>query len=157
MKTYQLSDDQAREEIKAANLAEAKEAAVESWKSGSWDGRVDVEVRIVELDADSEEIGPVEWIVVECGDYPTPPACAEGHDHEWLSPFRVVGGIKENPGVWSRGGTTTAYLECCPHCGTYKHETRYGVQRNPGQCDEIEYRHADDASLAWVESLQAAE
>lgn len=151
MKTYQMSDDQVREEIKAESMEDAVEAAVESWQSGSWERRVDVEVRVVELDDDGEEVGAVEWVIVECGDDPTPPDCADGHKHDWRSPFSCVGGIKENPGVWSCGGTAMRYLECCPHCGAYKEETRLGTQRNPGQCDEVEYRDADEKSLAWVE------
>lgn len=88
------------------------------------------------------------------GEDPEPPECIEDKEHEWRSPYSCVGGIKENPGVWSGGGTIMHYKECCKHCGAYKKETQYGFQRNPGQCDDISYEDADENSLKWIERIK---
>jgi hypothetical protein len=68
-------------------------------------------------------------------------------------PHEVVGGVRENPGVWSLGGTAMLFKQVCSRCGLYKVETHSGAQRNPGQLEvEIEYREPDEISRRWVES-----
>ncbi len=47
---------------------------------------------------------------------PIAPDCIDGHDHEWISPHSIVGGIKENPGVWGHGGGVIIH-EVCKYCG----------------------------------------
>lgn len=47
---------------------------------------------------------------------PDAPSCTEA-EHDWRSPLAIVGGIKENPGVWSTGGASITMIECCMHCG----------------------------------------
>jgi hypothetical protein len=75
----------------------------------------------------------------------------EDEDHDWQSPHALVGGVKENPGVWSGVGTTYLTLRVCVRCGTYRHETDRGSQRNPGELPvEVSYEPADQASLAWA-------
>lgn len=49
---------------------------------------------------------------------PVEPDCSE-EEHEWVSPYDVVGGLKENPGVWGKGGGVI-YNEVCKHCGCLK-------------------------------------
>ncbi len=44
------------------------------------------------------------------------PACEEGQKHDWQSPLSIVGGIKENPGVYGHGGGVTIQ-EVCMRCG----------------------------------------
>jgi hypothetical protein len=78
----------------------------------------------------------------ECG--------TDDEDHDWQAPHSLVGGITNNPGVWGLGGTTLRYMTVCSKCGTYRIETTYGLQRNGGQEDSVEYRAADKRSLAWV-------
>lgn len=67
-------------------------------------------------------------------------------DHDWTSDGE--GGLAENPGVWSRGGTTMQYADHCRRCGLHRVETCYGPQRNPGQSDKTEYRQMDDEEIA---------
>lgn len=50
---------------------------------------------------------------------PTVPECAEGKEHDWYAPHWLVGGIKENPGVWGHGGGVVM-TEACRHCGCAK-------------------------------------
>lgn len=80
------------------------------------------------------------------------PACSNGGEHDWQTPFSLVGGIKENPGVWSLGGTKMSFHEVCSCCGMHKRELHYGSQRNPDEADTATYEDADEASIAWVES-----
>lgn len=72
----------------------------------------------------------------ECA-YEREPACVDGHDHEWSG--AGLGGCRENPGVWSKGGTTIVQRRACEHCGTVRTSTAFGSQRNPGQRDVVTY------------------
>ena len=70
------------------------------------------------------------------------PPCTVRQRHAWT---RVgEGGCKENPGVWSHGGTTLVFSEHCTHCGLRRIEVRYGNQRNPGQRDTVQYEAKED-------------
>ena len=68
---------------------------------------------------------------------PDAPDCTEGHTHRWSS--KGQGGCDENPGVWSLGGTTLQYRMACKYCGCVRVEVRRGSQRNPFECDTVEY------------------
>lgn len=157
MKHYRISSDNVSEIIEAQDRSEAEGIATEWIKDGDWgDGKFRVSVVLQEVDELQEDIGDHWAIEVEVGDDPEPPDCREDYDHEWVSPVEVVGGIKENPGVWSTGGTTFVTKDVCRHCGVYRKRTDYGSQRNPGQCDKVEYLDPDEASLAYVESEMSA-
>lgn len=43
--------------------------------------------------------------------------------HEWTRPHDVVGGLRENPGVWSRGGLHLEFRSVCARCGVLRIET----------------------------------
>lgn len=71
--------------------------------------------------------------------------------HDWRAPHALVGGIRENPGVWSCGGTAMRYETVCACCGRYRTEVRAGSNRNPGEPKAtVTYRDADEASEAWL-------
>ena len=150
---FRVWDDGNSEIIEAEDMDAAKEKAEEMWQDGSWDGKCLIDVYIQEIDWDDNDVGDREEIEVECGEDPEEPECSEDEDeHEWESPHDVVGGLKENPGVWSLGGTTMLFKTVCRHCGIFREETHYGSNRNPQQCDTIEYMEPDDDSLEWVEN-----
>lgn len=52
--------------------------------------------------------------------HPRPPRCEDGAPHKWSTEHDLVGGIKENPGVWGgpNGGVTV--VEGCLVCGCQK-------------------------------------
>lgn len=84
--------------------------------------------------------GDTEWACggdADCNAVEAEPECADGYEHRWTS--KGVGGCDSNPGVWSLGGTTLVFRERCVVCGVVKTETRFGSQRNPGQCDRVEF------------------
>lgn len=47
---------------------------------------------------------------------PPEPRCLALQDHDWQSPYELLGGLKENPGVWGHGGGVVIH-EVCAHCG----------------------------------------
>lgn len=62
------------------------------------------------------------------------PRCTSSRtNHRWLPDARV--GCAENPGVYSRGGTTLVIVHVCPHCSVRRTALHLGSQRNPGQRD----------------------
>jgi hypothetical protein len=141
---------QVTEHIEADNRDHAEEIAAESWQSGSWDGKSIIELYLCEVDEDDDDIGDPWSIKVEVGDDPEPPECIDDHKHDWQSPYEVVGGLKENPGVWATGGTTICVTQVCVHCGAYRKSIYYGAQREPGQCDTVEYEQPDGLSLSYL-------
>jgi len=81
------------------------------------------------------------------------PDCAD-EGHTWESP-EWLGGCSENPGVWGHGGGVVI-TEVCAHCGTYRHTDTWAQRRDTGEqgLTSVEYRDADEASLAWIQSAR---
>lgn len=88
---------------------------------------------------------------------PLPPTCAGGHDHDWCRPRSVVGGLKENPGVFGSGGGVKI-VEVCRHCGQRQHTDTWATNPNTGEqgVERVWYTDPDEASLAWIEEQAAA-
>lgn len=63
-------------------------------------------------------------------------------DHDWTS--EGDGGLRENPGVWSTGGTSIVVKSHCRKCGLRRTEKHCGSQRNPGEGDSVEYDALDE-------------
>jgi hypothetical protein len=157
--TYEIRDDGgATKIIEAPSIEEALEEAQEWASEGCYDERVMVGIWVEELDANGERTGAQLHREVEAGPLPQPAETecgTEDVDHTWASPYELVGGVRENPGVWSTGGTSFRYEWVCAKCGTYKTVYETGTQRNPGELPETtEYRAPDAKSLTWVAELQ---
>lgn len=156
-KRYLIRDDGATEEIiEATSMDEALWKAREWAAGGSYDERVVVRVRVVEINDDNEEIGEARRTEVMAGPEPEAPPCVDGStdddDHDWQAIYRLVGGCTENPGVHATGGTSMTYRTVCVRCGAYRIEHHAGSQRNPDELPEsVEYEDADEASRAYVE------
>jgi hypothetical protein len=86
--------------------------------------------------------------------HPEEPDCPGG-GHEWRAPVEVVGGLKENPGVWTHGAGVV-YREVCRHCGTYRVTDTWAQDPETGEqgLEAVEYLPADELSLAWVRRLR---
>jgi hypothetical protein len=87
---------------------------------------------------------------------PKPP-CAPGEDHDWQSPYDIVGGCKENPGVWGHGGGVVIN-ECCIHCGARKRTDTWAQSPVTGEqgIEEVTYeRDVYEVSPRNVESEEA--
>lgn len=83
---------------------------------------------------------------------PEEPDCTDDHaGHNWRSPHSVLGGIKENPGVWGNGGGVII-REVCAHCGVYRETDTWAQDRETGEqgLRSVQYREADEVSERWV-------
>jgi len=81
------------------------------------------------------------------------PDCIGKREHDWKSPLSIVGGVKENPGVYGHGGGVVI-TEICAHCGAYRETDTWAQDSQTGEqgLHETTYRPADDESLTWVYS-----
>lgn len=62
---------------------------------------------------------------------PDEPDCtADAHD--WQSPIELVGGLRENPGVYGHGGGIIIQ-EVCLHCGCGRLTDTWAQDRNTGE------------------------
>jgi len=81
------------------------------------------------------------------------PECLDGDcdSHDWQSPYSVLGGCKENPGVWGSGHGQVMIKSVCACCGLYR-TVDYGATNssNGTQTTRTTYEEADKASLAWI-------
>jgi hypothetical protein len=96
------------------------------------------------------EVGSVEHTF-----HPREPKCTSG-EHDYKAPHKIVGGLPENPGVWSSGGVKT--LEVCMHCGCSKLTNTRADDGRGGQMESVSYvageladevaaLHADEVDL----------
>lgn len=150
---FMIWDDIVRYIIEGDDLECALDYAEEKWQDGSWDEKQTIRIYAQEIDWDGKTIGDSITRDIEVGEDSPWAECFEADAHEWCAPFDLVGGLKENPGVFSLGGTTMVFKKVCLHCGCYKTETKYGVQRNPGQSDKIEYTRSDAESHSFTKSI----
>lgn len=63
--------------------------------------------------------------------HPIEPECDDG-EHKWESPVEIVGGIKENPGVWGHGGGVRIQ-EVCLKCGCGKLTDTWAQRLDTGE------------------------
>jgi len=155
---YEATDDSGViEQIEAPNMKTAINIAKDIWREVDWDDKGDsIPVKVYELNyggdvVDTEfidvDIEPNHPVLIRaaadrheiCGDQP--------EDHEWTS--EGEGGMKENPGVWSTGGTSMMFCSHCRNCGLHRTERVTGSQRNPGEHDTVEYRMMDDEEMEY--------
>lgn len=98
----------------------AHDAAQKYVDDGSYDTEaettwINVTVWREGIDSDGDDV-LVEQETVKIALDPDEPACIDGEEHDWQSPHSIVGGIKENPGVWGHGGGITIQAACL-RCG----------------------------------------
>lgn len=64
---------------------------------------------------------------------PDEPDCERGSTaHDWQSPFEILGGTQENPGVWGRGGGVLIE-EVCMICGCGRTTDTWAQNRETGE------------------------
>lgn len=122
------------------------ESACEGWvRDGAWgdDGAV-VAVYYTVEDEDGEEVMDGSTTVEIEPDHDALIAAAGGDaecEHDWTSDGE--GGCRENPGVWSTGGTAMSFAAHCRLCGLHRVTRTVGTQRNPGEHDTVTYRQGE--------------
>lgn len=159
-KRYEMREDSgASEIIESDSIEQALDIARDWAADGDYDERCMVRVYVTEIDDNGEPVGDDASDEVEAGPEPKAPPCTDGgtddDDHDWQTPHGLVGGISENPGVWSTGGTSMSFAYVCARCGARKHESHTGSQRNPGELPvTVTYSAPTEASLEWVAGLR---
>jgi hypothetical protein len=63
---------------------------------------------------------------------PKEPECTNENKHRWETPYELVGGIEENPGVWGSGGGVII-KEVCIHCGCVRNTDTWAQRMSDGQ------------------------
>ncbi len=146
MSRYEYREESGHTEtLKASSMEEALKLAKELCRDGEWgDEGAAVSVWVAEYDEDGEQTD-FEGITVEIepnhkalirragGD----PDC----DHDWTS--EGEGGSDQNPGVWKTTGDRLIICKHCRTCGLHRTERVCGKQRDPGECDRVEYRQPE--------------
>jgi hypothetical protein len=150
MRTYELycEADGSREIVTAPHLAAAVEKLRAWLAGGEWGddgavvgGHVTRMVRGERTDETEEvevHIQPNHAALMR-------DAGAPDCDHDWSAGGEW--GCRENPGVWSFGGTME-FRSHCRHCGLRREEQVTGSQSNPGEHDTVRYNMPGAEELA---------
>lgn len=101
-------------EVEADSAKQAAEAFVARGDWGNNQITYWVTLAVTLLDEQGEVTEDTEQVTIAVD--PDEPACLDGESHDWQSPVDVVGGNKENPGVFGHGGGVII-KEICSHCG----------------------------------------
>lgn len=136
--------------------AESAQAAAQSYVDG---GHVDedelsststiwLDISVQTIDGADNAVGRCKCIQISVD--PSEPDCTEA-EHAWQSPYEVLGGLEDNPGVWGHGGGVIM-RECCSHCGAYRITDTWATNPSTGEegLDSISYEAPDEASLTWA-------
>ena len=82
---------------------------------------------------------------------PDEPLCKNQAEHDWRSPTELVGGLDNNPGVFSESNGHFRYEEVCSRCGHYRTTISGSIpSANPAVPERVTYREPDDRSKAWI-------
>ena len=136
----------------------SRKAAQEYVDGGDWNMDSESEtswitVYTTEIDEDGEEIGENQHTITLD---PPEPDCESGHDHDWQSPYELVGGIKENPGVWGKGGGIVAE-EVCVICGCARHTDTWAQNPETGEQGLTSIRYEPGKYASEVITIRARE
>ena len=136
---------------KTFDAISAQDAAEEYVYGGYWDHSEKtqfIEIQVMEEDSDYAEsitvtIDPDEG---ECDN-------SEDSEHDYQSPFELLGGLKENPGVFGNG-CGVIIKEVCANCGKYKTVDTWTQNPVNGQqgLHSVKFEDADEQSLKWISS-----
>lgn len=150
--------DDGNAEIKYEDMT-AEEAAQKYVDSGDWDRDnttwfriytwregIDEHGEIVRFDENTHEI----TLTAE------EPDCDEGQEHDWQAPYEIVGGIKENPGVWGHGGGVIIH-EVCIHCGCERVTDTWAQNRETGEQGLTSVEYSLDKYRDKVEAMKEDE
>lgn len=125
-----------KQEIAASSLDEAREQAKAWVLGGNWnepESTIWVRVRIE--DEGGEDVDRVTVAI-----NPIEPTCPGYAEHDWSSPYEIVGGVKENPGVHGHGGGVII-TEVCMQCGCKRTTDTWAQDRSTGEqgLESVEY------------------
>jgi hypothetical protein len=140
MNTYLCNDGNAEIEIEAEN---PQEAAQEYVDGGDWGDPVN-HTFWVDVSVKLKGTNNAGWYKITM--HPEEPECTQD-EHDWQSPYWLLGGVKENPGCWGHGGGAVSEAVCL-HCGCSRLEDtwaqdmsdgtqgHYAIEYTPGKYEE---------------------
>lgn len=148
MNTYICNDGNGDVEIKAESPQDAAQEYVDGgeFSPGRGEGTTWVNVAVTDSEGDVTRCK----IAID----PDEPDCT-GEAHDWQSPIRIVGGIKENPGVHGHGGGVTIH-EVCALCGCHRHRDTWAQDSEDGTqgLQSVRYEDGDDDTTEWRLSMR---
>lgn len=147
MTTYRCNDGNAEIDIEAESPQDAAQQYVDGGEWGESTNTSWIHVYVQELDADGEAVDSRHNITVEVN--PDEPECEDDGGHDWQSPHGIVGGIKENPGVWGHGGGIVI-VECCIRCGCKRTTDTWAQDHETG---EQGLRSVEYEPEKWAEEI----
>lgn len=146
---YHVSDDYSGGDgIMASSQEEAWEEMADSFRDGE---RVEkttwIDITVWPRDTEGAETPFSGTLTLD----PPEPDCMDDEEHDWQSPYELLGGCQENPGVWGHGGGVVI-RSVCKHCGRYKITDTWAQNPYNGEqgLHSVAYEEADEASLAWI-------
>jgi hypothetical protein len=161
MNTYELcTETDYSERFEAANAEDAAETALAIMGTAEFDLSRTVHYHgtlyEIVVDEDGDEKAERIYNLTYTFDAKEP-ECTDD-EHDWQAPYSVLGGIRENPGVWGHGGGVII-REVCAHCGAYRETDTWAQDPSTGAqgLRSVRYEPADDASLAWIAAGSTAE
>lgn len=128
---------------------DAAKAAAHEWQHDGYCGEPSastfwVDTYIIEVGPDgAEETVATVTTAID----PSEPDCTE-KAHDWQSPHEIVGGLKENPGVWGNGGGVRI-VEVCMHCGCRRETNTWATRPDTGEqgLRSLRYLYPDQVGL----------
>lgn len=87
---------------------------------------------------------------------PEEPECVHEDGHDWQAPYWLLGGLKENPGVWGKGGGTIRH-ECCMRCGCRKTVDNWAQRRDTGEQGLCSTEYEEGCYSQQLEEREEAE
>jgi len=157
MGKYRVQDEGCGEDFDAADEEAAFAYAKEWLRGGSWDRSQTLWLGATVFSCDDEgetdeRLGSVS-VTLE----PDVPNCV-GDEHVWRSPLHILGGMKENPGVFGSGGGVRI-KEVCSECGMYRVTDTWATSPVNGTQGHtsVAYIPAEETSLDWVQQLHHSE
>ncbi len=109
-----------------AALREARSGVERGNYSDEIEGTIWIDVRVHCRETDESASGTVQL------DEDEPDCDSDEAAHDWQSPYALLGGIKENPGVWCHGGGVII-TEVCIRCGCKKVTDTWAQRPDTGE------------------------
>ena len=153
MPTFRVDDGNAPIDIIAKSAEAAAKEYVDTGDWGENDGTICIDVWVTPYSSGGvgghhleQQSSAKHRVEIE----PPEPNCTSD-EHAWMSPVKVLGGLRENPGVWGHGGGVII-REVCARCGKYRKTDTWATNSSDGTnytC--VSYEDPDDASRGWIE------
>ncbi len=138
----------------ADSVDDALDIAESNVDRANYDGEgalfVHVEVRAPEDEDYYEELGS-RTVVLDAEE----PECS-ARSHDWQSPYEILGGLEENPGVHGNGGGVIV-TECCMRCGCARVTDSWAQNPETGEQGYTTVEYEEGRYAAEVAKILAAE